>query len=68
MGNGGAHNSDRLPWIMAGSCGGYFKTGQAIRRTAPTNQVLVALCNAMGFPRPFFNDEKYGGELPGLRA
>jgi hypothetical protein len=30
MSDGNAHNLNNLPIIHAGSCGGYFKTGQAI--------------------------------------
>ena len=30
MSDGNAHNLNNLPIIQAGSCGGYFKTGQAI--------------------------------------
>jgi hypothetical protein len=32
MGNGGAHNNDRLPWLMAGSCGGAFRTGRYLKQ------------------------------------
>jgi hypothetical protein len=69
MGDGGSHSSDRLPWVLAGSCGGYFKTGQSLKPgRVHTNNLLVALCNAMGATRTSFGDEKYGSELAGLRA
>ncbi len=70
MGNGGGHSSNRLPCILAGSCGGYFKTGRYIKpaERVPTNQVLVALANAMGATMTSFGDPKYGGELAALRA
>jgi hypothetical protein len=55
--------------VLAGSCGGYFKTGQSLKPgRIHTNNVLVALCNAMGVQRASFGDPKYGGELAGLRA
>ena len=69
--NANVHGPDDLPWILAGSCGGYFKTGQMIQLTetrAPVNRVLVSLCNAMGVPSETFGDADYGGELAQLRA
>lgn len=69
MGSGGGHSSTKLPWVIAGSCGGYFKTGQFRRGTAvPTNGVLHALANAMETPAPHFGDPAYGAELSGLHA
>jgi hypothetical protein len=69
--NANVHGPDDLPWIMAGSCGGYFKTGQMVQLTqqhAPVNGVLVALCNAMGVKADTFGDADYGGEYAQLRA
>lgn len=69
MGNGGSHSNDRLPWILAGSCGGYFRTGRYLKQNGgqPHNGVLVGLSNAMGVPVQSFGDARYGGELAGLR-
>jgi hypothetical protein len=69
MGNGAYHNSNDLPWILAGSCGGYFGTGRHVRYPSgtPVNGVLVALCNAMGVPTETYGDAQYGGELTELR-
>jgi len=72
MGNGGSHSNDRLPWILGGSCGGYFRTGRYVKQSGgtPHNQVLVAMSNAMGVPGGQFSNLRgvnYGGELPGLR-
>jgi hypothetical protein len=68
MGNGGAHNSTKLPWVIAGRCGGYFKTGQFRRGSSvPTNGLLHALASAMEVPGIPFGDPAYGGELSGLR-
>jgi Protein of unknown function (DUF1552) len=69
--NPNVHGPDDLPWILAGSCGGYFKTGRMIRLTqerAPVNGVLAGLCNAMGVPSDTFGDAEYGGEYAELRG
>lgn len=67
--DGGAHSVTNLPWVIAGGCGGYFKTGRYLKYDkAPHNGLLVAFCNAMGVPRTSFGDPKYGGELPGVRG
>jgi len=58
-----------VPAIMAGSCGGYFKTGRSLSLTnTPNNGVLVALGNAMGIPTVTFGETRYGGELTALKG
>jgi len=61
IGNG-SHDLSRLPWIVAGSAGGYFRTGRYIQlpRTRPSyysgsgdvgrphNDLFVSIANAMG--------------------
>ncbi len=67
--DGAGHTIKNMPWVLAGSCGDYFKTGRSITYDhAPHNGLLVAFCNAMGMPRDYYGDPKYGGELPGLRS
>lgn len=68
MGNGAAHSNDRMAWVLAGSCGGYFRTGRYVRQSGgrPHNGVLVGIANAMGTPVSTFGVPEYGGELPGL--
>jgi hypothetical protein len=69
--NPNVHGPDDLPWILAGSCGGYFKTGQMVQLTgtrSPVNGVLTALCNAMGVPTETFGDADYGGEYSQLKT
>jgi hypothetical protein len=67
--DGAGHTVTDMPWVIAGNCGGYFKTGRYLRYDhAPHNGLLVAFCNAMGMPRDYYGDPKYGGELPGLRG
>jgi len=66
----GTHETSGVPVVMAGSCGGYFKTGRSLALPAgtPNNGVLVALCNAMGTPVQSFGEASYGGELSVLKA
>jgi hypothetical protein len=76
LSHGKAHDFRDLPYVMAGSCAGYFKTGQYIKVTnqsntvndqdAPHNKLLTTLCNAMGVtdssgnPITYFGDPQYG--------
>jgi Protein of unknown function (DUF1552) len=66
----GTHETTGVPVVMAGSCGGYFKTGRSLALPAgtPHNGLLVALCNAMGTPVTTFGETKYGGELTVLKG
>jgi Protein of unknown function (DUF1552) len=58
-----------VPAVMAGSCGGYFRTGRSLTLTnTPNNQLLVSLCNAMGTPVSTFGEARYGGQLSVLKA
>jgi len=47
---GNTHDAHNIPWILAGSAGGYFKTGRLIQYTPeqPHNNLLVSFMNAMG--------------------
>jgi hypothetical protein len=66
----GTHETTGVPVVMAGSCGGYFKTGRSLALPAgtPNNGVLVAVCNAMGVPVDTFGTKSYGGELTVLKG
>lgn len=66
----GTHETTGVPVIMAGSCGGYFKTGRSLALPAgtPNNGLLVALCNAMDTPVTTFGETSYGGELTALKG
>jgi Protein of unknown function (DUF1552) len=66
----GTHETTGVPVFMAGSCGGYFKTGRSLALPAgtPNNGLLVALCNAMGTPVTTFGEASYGGELAVLKG
>jgi hypothetical protein len=65
----GTHETTGVPVVMAGSCGGYFKTGRSLALTStPNNALLVSLCGAMGFPVATFGQAQYGGELTALKG
>jgi hypothetical protein len=68
LGHGGNHTYDDLPWVLAGSAGGYFRTGRWIQAGgASHNDVLVSLCNAMGVATSSFGDPAVcNGPLPNL--
>jgi hypothetical protein len=73
LGLGGSHTHTRIPFLLAGKCGGYFKTGRYVQFPAGTfhNNLLASLSLAMGVP---LLDGKFGdpafctGPLPGLTA
>ena len=68
---GNNHDRHAMPYVMAGSAGGYFSTGRyVVQPTAAThNQLFVSLQNAMGLDDGEFGNPVYNnGELPGLRA
>jgi hypothetical protein len=66
----GTHETSGVPVVMAGSCGGYFKTGRSLNLPSgtPNNGLLVALCNAMGAHTDTFGAATYGGELTVLKG
>jgi hypothetical protein len=62
MNRGEAHGVGGVPWVMVGTCGGYFRTGRVVRTGGISNNRILASCsNAMGFPAGGFGDPKYGG-------
>jgi Protein of unknown function (DUF1552) len=66
----GTHETTGVPVALAGSCGGYFKTGRSLALPAgtPNNGLLVSLCNAMGYPVTTFGQAGYGGAIAGLTS
>ncbi len=57
LGDGKGHTFFDLPWVIAGSAGGYLKQGQYIKMwqngvtdydTSPHNRLLITLLNAVG--------------------
>jgi hypothetical protein len=78
MNAGWSHYVGGLPFLLIGSCGGYFKTeGRAVKlgkwagKTSdftsaggvPHNKLLASLSNAMDVPLQGFGDQKYTGTL-----
>jgi hypothetical protein len=67
MEDGASHYVGKIPFLMVGSCGGYFKTGRLVDCTgAPHNKLLTTICNAMGMNITSYGDPKYAGTLPSL--
>lgn len=72
LSDGEIHARRGMPFVMAGSAGGYFKTGRSLQfgsamQGAFHNDLLVSLCNAMGVPAQSFGNPAYcKGPLAGL--
>jgi hypothetical protein len=66
---GNSHSHMNAPFILAGSAGGYFKTGQYlnIAGDVPHNNLLVSILNSMDVAATTFGDTNYcTGPLSGL--
>lgn len=51
LSDGGSHDLRDHEWVVAGSGGGYFRTGRFLRYgDVPHQNLLVSLANAMGVP------------------
>lgn len=70
LAQGNTHSHANMPFLLAGSCHGYFRTGRFVQYTGKShNDLLVSLMNAMGVPGNSFGDPAYcTGPLPGLTA
>ncbi len=67
MNEGADHYVGRIPFLLIGSCGGFFKTGKVVRYSKiPHNRLLTALCNAMDVPATTFGAAGYEGTLTEL--
>ena len=72
LGVGNSHSHTNLPAMLAGSAGGYLKTGQAVTLandpshiTNSNNRLLLTLCHAMGLTDvTTFGDAKYCASGP----
>jgi hypothetical protein len=62
MQDGANRAAQKVPWLLAGSAGGYFKTGACLGGRS-TTEVLGSLCAAMGATA-----NPYGTTYPGLAA
>ena len=67
LSDGKDHSWLDLPYVLAGSCAGYFKQGEYVHlgdyEEAPHNKLLNTLVNAMGIPSDWFGvAEGEGGQ------
>ena len=64
LGKGNSHTRDRLPFVLAGSCGGFFDTGRYVKLSSliavSNNRLLTTLMHAMDIPVPWFGDARFG--------
>jgi len=66
---GNNHSRMEMPYVLAGSAGGYFKTGRYLVQNSQTghNKLLISVLNAMGVDTDVFGNVEYGkGPLSGL--
>jgi hypothetical protein len=66
---GNNHDRTDMPYVLAGSAGGYFDTGRYLNIGEQTghNKLLVSLLHAMDIDEDEFGDPQYGtGPLSGL--
>jgi hypothetical protein len=50
LGVGNSHDYRNIPWMLAGGSGGAVKSGRYLQYpSVPHNNLLVSICNAMGF-------------------
>jgi hypothetical protein len=59
---GANHDAQKLPWMLAGNCGGYFDTGRCLASAGrPIAGVMAAICEALGV------SHGYGAAMPMLK-
>lgn len=68
LAQGNTHSHDRMPFVLAGSGGGYLRTGRYLNYGgASHNDLLVSLLNAFGLPDQTFGHPDFcTGPLSGL--
>ena len=65
MNEGSNHGVYSIPYLLIGSCGGFFKTGRMVtfNNQVPNNQLLTSIAHAMGLQVAGFGNSKYSGDL-----
>lgn len=66
---GNNHDRRDMPYVLAGSAGGFFNTGRYVQFPSETahNHLLISLLHSMGVDTDTFGDASYGtGPLSGL--
>ena len=54
MQDGVNHVAEKIPWLLAGKCGGYFATGQCADSAGKSlNGVMSDICQAFGLKPAF---------------
>jgi hypothetical protein len=67
MQEGNTHYDKNVPWLIAGSCGGFFKTGRVVELSnAPNNQLLTTILHAMGQASVASVGDMYPGDVDSL--
>ncbi len=68
LSKGNTHSHQRMPFVLAGSAGGYFDTGRYVTYPgASHNDLLVSLQNAYGIDEQLFGAQEFcTGALAGL--
>jgi hypothetical protein len=67
MQEGNTHYDKNVPWLIAGSCGGFFKTGRVVELSnAPNNQLLTTILHAMGQTSVASVGDMYPGDVDSL--
>lgn len=60
LGKGNSHTRRDVPFVLAGSCGGYFRTGRYLNMNgAWHNDLWVSVLNAMGYTDTKFGNPAY---------
>lgn len=65
---GGGHGTSKVPWLLAGNAGGYFRTGQSIHQDVAHTDVLNAVCEAVGVGIEGYTQPEYRGIFAALKA
>jgi hypothetical protein len=71
LGKGNSHTRDNVPYVLAGSAGGYFQTGRYLRYPGTSHtDLLLTLAHAVGHTElRAFGDARFGtGPLANLRG
>jgi hypothetical protein len=66
MSEGAEHYVGRLPYVIIGSGGGFFKTGRTVTfaNQVPNNQLLTSVLHALGMiDVTGVGDPKYSGDI-----
>ena len=70
LAKGNTHSEFNIPWVLAGSAGGYFQTGRLLQYTPdqPHNNLLVSFMHGMGLvnEKTFGDPDFCTGPLPNL--